>query len=108
MSRDYPFLEPCGASLCLRLRLQPRASKNKAECMPDGTFKVWLTAPPVEGEANRALIDFIAGLLGLKRSALSIESGLKSRDKRLLITGASIEQVAATLDRLFPENKGLF
>jgi len=44
-------------------------------------WKVYLTAPPVEGKANRALIEFLADTLKVKRSQISIIKGLKSRDK---------------------------
>lgn len=71
----------------LRLRLQPRAKKNAVEGEYGDALKIRLTAPPVEGEANKALVAFVAKLLGVKKSAVTIESGEKSRDKRVRVAG---------------------
>lgn len=81
----FPFIEGSAKGLFIRVRLQPRASRNFLDGMRGGALKVRLTAPPVEGEANRALIDFLSGLLGLRKSSFSIDSGLKSRDKRVRV-----------------------
>jgi hypothetical protein len=71
------------------VRVIPGASKNEVAGIQDGALKVKLTAPPVEGKANRACVDFLAGLLGVRRSALEITSGEKSRKKTVTVTGLS-------------------
>lgn len=81
----------------LRVRLQPRASKNEVLGWHEGVLRVRLTAPPVEGAANKALVDFIASCLGVKRGDVSITSGLKSREKTLEIAGWSAEELASRL-----------
>jgi len=69
------------------VRVIPGASKNEVAGIQDGALKVRLTAPPVEGKANRACIDYLAVLLGVRRSALEITSGEKSRKKTVTVTG---------------------
>ena len=71
----------------LSVRVQPRASRNAVLLRPDGSLKVYLTAPAVEGAANQALIETLAERLGLPRHRFEIASGKTSRDKRLRITG---------------------
>ena len=57
------------------------------------SLSVKLTAPPVEGAANKACIEFIAGLLGVKKGSVTILSGAASRDKIFRIEGVSREDV---------------
>lgn len=65
--------------------------------MPSGpVLKVALTSPPLEGRANDELADLIAGVLGIRSSQVTLESGHKSRDKRLRIAGIA----AADAERL--------
>lgn len=64
----------------LNIRVIPKAKHNKVVVEPD-RLKVYLTAPPVEGKANEALIEFLAEHLKVKRSQIKILRGLKSRDK---------------------------
>ena len=56
-------------------------------------MKIRLTAPPVEGEANRAIIDFLSKSLGLKKSSFYIDSGLKSREKRVRVEDITRERL---------------
>jgi uncharacterized protein (TIGR00251 family) len=63
-----------------------------------GALKLKLTAPPVEGEANRAVIKFLSKLLNIPKSSITIESGLKSRDKRVLIRDVAIVDIERALE----------
>lgn len=87
----YPFIEATPKGLYLRVRLQPRSSRNVIDGVQGGCLKLRLTAPPVEGEANKALVEFLSGLLHIKKSSIEIESGLKSREKRVRIDGLTPE-----------------
>ncbi|MEW5911918.1 MAG: DUF167 domain-containing protein [Thermodesulfobacteriota bacterium] len=69
------------------VRVSPRASRDQLAGEAQGCLKVRLTAPPVEGAANLALIKFLAKALGLPRSQLSLLAGHKSRQKRVLVRG---------------------
>jgi len=86
-------------SVVLRLYVQPRASKNELAGLHDGALKIRLTTPPVDGKANKAVITFLAGLLGLPKSSLTLLSGPKNRCKQVGIQGLSEEKI---LQKLFP------
>lgn len=79
------------------MRLQPRSSKNAVEGVQENSLKIKLTAPPVEGEANRALIEFLSDLLGIRKSALSIDTGTKSREKRVRVEGMGLKEMVERL-----------
>jgi uncharacterized protein len=64
------------------VHVTPKSRKNEITgILPDGTLKIRLTAPPVEGAANKALLELLAGTLGVRESALEIIGGEKGRDK---------------------------
>jgi hypothetical protein len=85
----------------LAIRVTPRARKNEiVEVLSDGTVKVHLTAPPVEGKANEALIKFLSEVLDIPTSQLEIVAGATGRDKLISV----MEMDAATLHRKIVEN----
>lgn len=65
----------------------------------DGALVVRLTAPPVEGQANAALVRFLARQLGIPASTMSITRGAKGRDKVLLVAGARADDLRASLGK---------
>jgi uncharacterized protein (TIGR00251 family) len=66
----------------LKVRVQPRANKNEIiQILLDGTVKVHLTAPPVEGKANKALLKFLAKILDVPIANIDIVAGMTGRDK---------------------------
>ncbi len=73
----------------LSVRIQPRASKNEATRLEDGSLKIRLTAPPVDGAANEALVKFLADRFSVAKSRVEIVSGHTSRDKIVRISGKS-------------------
>ena len=88
----------------LAVRLTPRASRNEldgvgADADERPFLRIRLTAPPVEGAANEALIDFLAGILSVRKKDIVIRSGETGRLKILEIAGKS-EALAARLDSL--------
>jgi uncharacterized protein (TIGR00251 family) len=83
-----PYLRNLSDScLLLSVYIQPRASRNRLAGLHDDALKISLTTPPVDGKANKALIDFLAKLLHLPKSALTIKSGQQSRAKQIVISG---------------------
>lgn len=70
------------AGWLLELIVQPGASRDRVAGVHDGCLKVQLTARPIEGRANDALIAFLAARLGVTRRSVSIETGATSRRKR--------------------------
>ena len=83
----------------LDIRVIPRAHKTELAGERDGALLVRLAAPPVEGAANAALIDFLASTLNLPRRSIRIVGGEHSRRKRVAIAGMTPEQVRAILSR---------
>ncbi|NQS72697.1 MAG: YggU family protein [Desulfobulbaceae bacterium] len=94
------LLTQADGSLLLRIHVQPRASQNQVTGLQGDALKIRLSAPPVDGKANKAVLAFLAGLLSLPKSALSLKSGQQSRQKTVLVTGineASIRSILAPL-----------
>ena len=81
----------------LQVRVTPRARRNAIGAMEEGVLAVRLAAAPVDGAANKALIALLADALGLPKSAVRVESGERSRRKRLRISGLRADQVAQRL-----------
>lgn len=73
----------------------PRASRESVLGVHDGSLKVALTAPPVEGAANAALVAFLARALGVSKRDVRIVAGETSRRKRVEVHGASADAVRA-------------
>ena len=90
------------ASATLSIRIQPRASKNELLRMASGELKIRLTAPPVEGAANEALVKFLAAELGVAKSQVEIVSGHTSREKIVRVNGISMVDA----ERLLNNPKG--
>lgn len=80
----------------LTVRVIPRSSRN-AITWEQGVLKARLTAPPVDGAANDALIVLLAQRLGLPKRAISIASGATGRQKIVEIAGMTEAEVAAKL-----------
>jgi len=79
------------------VRVQPRASRDAIAGTLDGALKIRLTAPPLEGRANDALVDFLSSILKTPKSAVRIRSGEQSRNKRVEIFGVTRLQIEALL-----------
>jgi len=75
------------------IKVHPRAKKNAITGELDGALKLSLTAPPIEGKANDACIEFFAKLLKVPRSSVTIASGQTSRNKVIRVLGLSAEEV---------------
>ncbi len=81
------YLTETADGVILALVVQPRSSKNQLAGCHDGALKVRLTAPPVDGSANKCCCAFLAKLLGVPARDLEIISGATSRHKRVLVSG---------------------
>ena len=90
-----PWLKEIAGGVELAVLVQPRASRTKLVGEHDGRLKIALAAPPVDGEANAALIEFISDALGRRKSDVELLDGATSRRKRLAVRGVTL--AAATL-----------
>lgn len=79
------------------LYCQPGAKQTQLMGTHDGKPKIQLKAPPVDGEANKALIAFLSKLCEVPRSAISIEMGASGRIKRVDVAGLDDEALRAAL-----------
>ena len=84
-------------SATISVRIQPRASKNEITTMEGGKLKIRLTAPPVDGAANEALVKFLSDQLNVSRSQVEIVSGHTGREKIIKILGMGEETVQRLL-----------
>jgi uncharacterized protein len=82
----------------LRVRITPRARKDALAGEREGALLVRLTAPPVEGAANAALVKLIGKKVGLPPSAVLIVNGAKGRNKTVLLVGMDVPAVRVCLE----------
>ena len=81
----------------VRLRVQPRASRTELAGIHGDALRVRLTAPPVDGAANAALVRFLAERLGVARAAVRLVSGESSRSKVVEVVGVDVSAARARL-----------
>lgn len=89
------FARARGGGVDLDVHVVPRASKTRIAGVVEARLKVQLNAPPVDGEANAALVRLIADELDVRKSAVSIVAGETSRHKRVHVEGVALEVVLA-------------
>jgi hypothetical protein len=75
------------------VKVHPRAKKNAITGEVGDALKVSLTAPPLDGKANDACIEFFAKLLKVPRASVTIASGHSGRRKVIRVMGLSVEQI---------------
>ena len=86
-----------GGRICFRVRVQPRAAVLGISRVTEGVVFIRLTAPPTENRANIQLVSFLAEILGLKKSQISVESGLHSKAKTVAVSGIPEDEFLARL-----------
>jgi uncharacterized protein (TIGR00251 family) len=108
---DFPVLlcVPCGKCLSMAatknspegatfaVKIHPRAKRDAITGEVGNALKLSLTAPPVDGKANEACIEFFAKLLNLPRSSITIAAGQTSRNKVIRVAGLSAEEIRRRL-----------
>jgi uncharacterized protein (TIGR00251 family) len=91
------WLKATPSGVELLVLVQPRASRTRVVGEHDGRLKVQLAAPPVDGEANAALLEFLSDALEVRKAQVSLLDGETSRRKRVAVEGVAAEAVAARL-----------
>jgi uncharacterized protein (TIGR00251 family) len=86
---------PLGATF--QVKVHPRARKNAITGVVGEALKLALTAPPVEGRANEACIEYFAEFLNVARSSVTIAAGESSRKKVIRVAGLSADEVRRRL-----------
>ena len=87
-----------GDGATFAVKIHPRAKKNAITGEVGDALKLALTAPPVEGRANEACIEFLANLLKVPRSSVTIASGETSRRKVIRVVGLSATELRQRLN----------
>ena len=100
MADLYPFLWADPVGVVLEILVAPRASACRVVGVHDGRLKIALTAPPVDGAANAALIEFLAETIDCSKRQIRLVYGAASKRKRVLLAGLAPEPVRARLDAL--------
>jgi uncharacterized protein (TIGR00251 family) len=94
-----PIYRQTGDGLVVNVFVQPRASRNQVAGLHGEALKLRLTAPPVDGAANRMCIAFLADLLEVPKSTLEIVAGHSSRNKQVLVRSTA-DQSQADLKKI--------
>lgn len=81
--------------MTVKVRVQPRAARNEISGMFGDAIRLRLTAPPVDGAANAACVEFFAGLFKIPRQQIEIISGLTGRNKIIKLYGVKRDRVEA-------------
>jgi hypothetical protein len=92
-----PVRESSGA-VTLTIKVSPRSKQNAVTGIIGDALKVSLTAPPVDGKANDACVEFFAKLLKVPRSSVTIAAGQTSRNKVIRVVGLTAEEVKTRLN----------
>jgi|ERR1035438_7412184 uncharacterized protein (TIGR00251 family) len=90
-------IKDSSAGVTFAVKVHPRAKKNAITGEVGDALKVSLTAPPVDGKANEACIEFFAKILKVPRSSIAIAAGQTSRNKVICVAGLSTEEVRSFL-----------
>ncbi|MBA3453441.1 MAG: YggU family protein [Deltaproteobacteria bacterium] len=84
-------------SVTVDVLVQPRASRASVGPIHDGRLKISVTSPPVDGEANAAVVELFAKQLGVAKGAVEVIAGTSSRRKTLRITGVTAAAIEGLL-----------
>ncbi|XP_033212565.1 UPF0235 protein C15orf40 homolog isoform X1 [Belonocnema kinseyi] len=94
---EGPITLDKSGNVSIKIQAKPGAKHNNVTDISDEAVGVAISAPPVEGEANTELVKYIASVLGLRKSDVSLERGSRSRHKTILVSGSTVEKVTEKL-----------
>jgi len=86
-----------GDGIAFDVLVSPRASKPRLGPVHGDRIKIAVTAPPVDGEANAAVIELVARALGVPRAAVTIAAGAASRRKTVKVRGVGVDALAGAV-----------
>lgn len=84
------------------LKVVPRARKPGLDGLHDGRLKLRLASPPVDGKANKEVVEVLAALLDVRRDQVELIAGETSRQKTVCVTGLPADEIARRLDSKIP------
>ncbi|KAH0949573.1 hypothetical protein HN011_002658 [Eciton burchellii] len=86
-----------GGNVAIKVQAKPGARCNNVTDISDDAVGIAISAPPTEGEANAELVKYLASILGLRKSDVSLDRGSRSRQKIVVASGTSVDQVLSKL-----------
>jgi uncharacterized protein (TIGR00251 family) len=92
-------LQESTGGVTFAIKVHPRAKKNAITGEMGDALKVSLTAPPIDGRANQACAEFLAKVLEVPRSSITIASGESSRNKVIRVAGVTAQYVRDRLTK---------
>jgi uncharacterized protein (TIGR00251 family) len=101
---DMNWLTACDGGVVLKIKATPRAVRSAIVGVEADRLRVRLRAPPVDGQANEALVELLAETLDVPRRAVTLVSGAGARCKRVRVVGVAIDKVRRRLVGVSPEN----
>ncbi|MBO5642390.1 MAG: DUF167 domain-containing protein [Kiritimatiellae bacterium] len=84
----------------LNVRAQPRSSRPGLDSVIADAVKVRVKSAPVDGRANKEIIEVVADALGLAKSRVAFKSGETSKTKRLMLSGVTVSQLQQILSKI--------
>ena len=93
-------IQKADEGVIFKVKVQPGASKNEIVGVQQDALKLRISAPPVQGKANKVLIQFLAKQIGVKRSQVEILSGHTSRIKTIHVVGQGTEKLQQLIDSI--------
>ncbi|XP_014211508.1 UPF0235 protein C15orf40 homolog [Copidosoma floridanum] len=84
-------------NVTIKVQAKPGAKQNNITDFSDEAVGVAISAPPQEGEANAELVKYLASVLSVRKSDVSLDRGSRSRHKVVLVSGSSVEKVTEKL-----------
>ena len=85
--------------LIIKVKVVPGSSRNRIGGLLDGALKINITAAPEKGKANKRLVQFLAEILALPKSSLTILTGQRDNHKQVQIVGLSCEKLMEHLEQ---------
>ena len=99
--RSEDFVRLAEGGVYVKLRVSPGAKSTAVKGLHgDGAIRLSVAAPPVEGKANAEVERYLAQLLGLSRSEITVAKGASSRNKLVLVSGLGPDEVRTSLSTL--------
>lgn len=92
-----PYFTETQDGTVLNVKAQPRSSKAGVDGLIGDAVKVRVKCAPVDGKANREIIETLAGAFGLPKSRVVFKGGETSRQKRILLVGVGVDLVRETI-----------
>jgi hypothetical protein len=97
-------LQPHPDGTILPVRAQPGARRNEVRGIQDGALKVCVTQAPEKGKANKAIVEFLAKWLGMRKSQIELISGETASQKKFLVRAVANEDLAERINTRLAES----